>query len=104
MKKTSVLRFLSLVIFLQLLGGCRFEVAKNPTSTQNGTKTETIQPGQLQPGNSPQNQKVEGTSDSGGGNGFDHRMLESYIIDPTELNEVKDIVLPILMKAYRQEV
>lgn len=103
MKNMTALKAISLVVCLQLLSGCRFEVAKNPTSSQNGTKTGVTQPGPMHPGQSSQGQKVQGTSDSGGGNGIDNKMLESYIIDPTELSEVKDLVIPILVNTNRKE-
>lgn len=96
--RKNIFKIISILFCAHLISGCRFELAKNPTSAKSrANQQELSKPVQSQ------NQKVEGTSDSGGGNGIDNKMLESYIINPTELEEVSDIVIPILMKTKRQE-
>ena len=44
-----------------------------------------------------------GTGDSGGGNGIDLKMLESFIFDPTELQVAKDLVIPSLLNVQKHE-
>lgn len=77
-----VKKALLVVTCLHLLSAC--QGSKNTTSNPGGA--QAAQP------------QVMGTGDGGGGNAFDDKMLESYMIDPMTLAATTKYVLPILEK------
>lgn len=75
----------SLLICAQLLSACSdksFESTKAPNSVK---------------------QEMDGTGDGGGGNAINYKMLESYMIDPNELEVVKTRVSKILGQLSPQD-
>lgn len=91
MINTGFKKILMIAICLQFLSSCYESKKANPKAIQNGTnQTNDLA-------------KSSGTGDSGGGNAIDFKMLESFIIDPTELDATKERVLPALINTYKDE-
>lgn len=90
MMNQNLKNLLSMVVCIQVLTSCLNDKKSRTKAPQIGTTkpalTETV-----------------GTGDSGGGNAIDLKMLESYIIDPADLQVVKDLVLPALTNTQRDE-
>jgi hypothetical protein len=46
---------------------------------------------------------ADGTSDSGGGNGTENKVYESYIVDPSSLDAYKQYIIPLIQNIRAQE-
>lgn len=73
---------LSLVVACQFLSAC--------SGSGQGTNKSPL---------APQLQEM-GTGDGGGGNAIDYKMLESHLIDPREMNLVKNRLNPMFQKMF----
>lgn len=90
--------WIALIAVSQLLAACTESMQKtmsNVRIAQNGEPTSNGP--QISSGHASEQM---GTGDGGGGNAINFKMLESYMLNPNELEVVKRRVKPLLDKAY----